>query len=157
MVIDDELRNLETELRRTGAVVVPHANHLCVRLPLLASVIVKRRDSDIVCEPQLGPFRRTSVLAGTAVATAAGVGALAAGGDFALALTAGAGGGMLMMLELAGLVLVESCVTRVQLLWATRLRDAEPRLALPRAATTQAYLERPAADDPRSSGGRAAR
>ena len=157
MAIDEELRNLESELKRTGAVVVPHASHLCVRLPLLASVIVTRRESDLVCEPQLGPFRRTSVLVGTAVATAAGVGALAAASDFALALTAGAVGGMLMMLELAGLVLVESCVTRVQLLWATRLRNAEPRPALPGAATTQAYLERPAEDEPRSTGGRAAR
>ena len=157
MAIDEELRNLETELRRTGAVVVPHANHLCVRLPLLASVIVTRRGSDLVCEPQLGPFRRTSVLVGTAVATAAGVGALAAAGDVAMALTAGAGGGMLMMLELAGLVLVESCVTRVQLLWATRFRASGPRPALRGAATTQAYLERPADDDPPSSGGRAAR
>ncbi|HJU89843.1 MAG TPA: hypothetical protein VJ672_10650 [Gemmatimonadaceae bacterium] len=117
-MLDPRLMRLRSELERLGSVVVPHGSHICVRLPLAASVVVRLENGVLRCHPQLGPFGRATALGGTAVATTAGVVALLATGGLALPIAAAVGGVSAMMVELGGFVTAENCVTRVQTLWA---------------------------------------
>lgn len=112
--VDKDLTELRQTLDRLGYVVVPHGDHLCVRLPLAASVRVYSSDGRWRLVSRFGPFGRTTgVLATGALSVAAVAGALAL---FAppVALVAG-------FLGLVGLahdgyrfVLTESCATRLQ-------------------------------------------
>ena len=57
MVRDPELAALRAELERLGHVVAPHGDHLCVRLPLFASVRVRLEEGRLRCQPLVGPCR----------------------------------------------------------------------------------------------------
>jgi hypothetical protein len=131
MIRDPEIVALRTELEQLGLVVAPHSDHLCVRLPLFASVRVRLDGAGrLRCEPMFGPLARSRAVMLNTMATA-----LVAGGFFyetgasALALTVA----FLGLLSAAGtvcrFVLTESCVTRVQLLWAARLRGRRDLLS----------------------------
>src|SRR5688500_20055369 len=53
-----ELASFRDDLEDLGYVVVPHGDHLCVRLPQFASVRVKLGADGLQFIPQFGPLRR---------------------------------------------------------------------------------------------------
>ena len=116
-----ELTELRQTLERLGYVVVPHGDHLCVRLPLAASVRVYSSNGRLRLVSRFGPFgRMTAVLATAAVGVAGLAGALAT-------LGLGTGAFVVGFLAVTGLahdgyrfVLTESCVTRLQQLLIDR-------------------------------------
>jgi hypothetical protein len=118
--LDNTLPELRQTLDRLGYVVVPHGDHLCVRLPLLASVRIYSSNGRLRFVSRFGPFGRTSAVLGTgAVGVAAVAGALAFLGP-PVALVAA-------FLGVAGLahdgyrfVLTESCEARLQQLLIDR-------------------------------------
>ena len=124
-ILDNTLAELRQILDRLGYVVVPHGDHLCVRLPLAASVRVYSSNGRVRLVSRFGPFgRMTAVLATAVVGVAALAGALAVLGLGPVALVAG-------FLAVVGLahdgyrfVLTESCMTRLQQL----LIDGDRRL-----------------------------
>lgn len=75
------LVQLWDELDRVGYKVVFHGDHICVRLPLFASVRVRLATGNDATRfrfsPQFGPFGRTGGLLFTSGLAGAGVGALA--------------------------------------------------------------------------------
>jgi hypothetical protein len=144
-MLDPRLVRLRAELERLGSVVVPHGEHICVRLALAASVVVRLDNGVLRCRPQLGPFGRSSALAGTAVAAVAGVALLGTGG-LALPLVAGFAGVSAMLVELGGFVAAEGCITRIQMLWS-RLSESE-QAAIPRPYPDGRALHPPLPDEP---------
>jgi hypothetical protein len=134
MITDPEIAALRSELEQLGVVVAPHRDHLCVRLPLFASVRVRVDEQGrLDCEPMFGPLNRTHALfASTTLLTAATGGLLYATGISPLAF------GAAFLTIMSGLgsawrfILTESCITRVQLLWAARMqRQRERATAFP--------------------------
>lgn len=120
-----ELAAFRDDLEALGYVVVPHGDHLCVRLPQFASVRVRLREGALQFVPQFGPFRRQHSTALTlGGASAAVVGALALTGVGAIALGAAFIGVMLAARDVSRYVATEGCVTRLQLLWAVRTAEA---------------------------------
>jgi hypothetical protein len=136
MIRDPEIAALRTDLEQLGIVVAPHRDHLCVRLPLFASVRVRVDEQGrLDCQPMFGPLPRTAaVLFSTTLltTTAAGLFYFTGASPAALAIA--------FLSIMSGLgsvwrfVLTENSVTRIQLLWAARLRDrrdASPALPHP--------------------------
>lgn len=120
-----ELATFRDELEALGYVVVPHGDHLCVRLPQFASVRVRLREGALQFVPQFGPFRRQHSTALTlGGASAAVIGALALTGVGAIAVGAAFLGVMLAARDVGRYVATEGCVTRLQLLWAVRTAGA---------------------------------
>src|SRR5688572_1999512 len=116
-----ELAAFRADLEQLGYVVVPHGDHLCVRLPQFASVRVRLRDGALQFVPQFGPLRRQHSSALTlGGASAVVVGALALTGVGALAIGAAFVGVMLAARDVGRYVVTEGCITRIQLLWAAR-------------------------------------
>jgi hypothetical protein len=145
-----ELAAFRADLQELGYVVVPHGDHLCVRLPQFASVRVRLRDGALQFVPQFGPLRRQHSSALTlGGASAAVVGALALTGVGALALGAAFVGVMLAARDVGRYVVTEGCVTRLQLLWAARSAAAvrAPSQARPLGVGT-ARTPSPAAREP---------
>jgi hypothetical protein len=125
VIRDPEIAALSTDLERLGVVVAPHRDHLCVRLPLFASVRVRLDDQGrLNCEPMFGPLPRTrAFLVSTTALTALAGAALYTHADFApivafVAVMSGLG-------SVCRFVLTENCITRVQMLWAARQRGRE--------------------------------
>ena len=116
--LDPMLVDLRGRLQRLGYVVVPHGDHLCVRLPLLTSVRVRRSaDGELTFVPQFGPLRRSGGLFATSGVSSAAVATVA--------LTAGTGplmavvaflGIVALAHDACRFVLTEGAVTRLQLL-----------------------------------------
>ena len=125
-----ELAAFRVDLEELGYVVVPHGDHLCVRLPQFASVRVRLRDGALQFVPQFGPLRRQHssalTLGGASVVV---VGALALTGVGAVALGAAFIGVMLAARDVGRYVVTEGCITRLQLLWAARAVPAVQPLA----------------------------
>lgn len=113
-----ELAAFSAELEELGYVVVPHGDHLCVRLPQFASVRVKLHADGLQFIPQFGPLRRDHssalTLGGASAAVAA---ALALTGVGAVALGAAFIGAMLAARDVGRYIVTEGCITRLQLLW----------------------------------------
>jgi hypothetical protein len=137
MIRDPEIAALRTELERLGVVVAPHSDHLCIRLPLFASVRVRVDEQGrLDCEPMFGPLSRTrALLFSTTLLTATAAGLFYFTGASPLAL------GVAFLSIMSGLgsvcrfVLTENCITRVQLLWAARMgARADVHSALPHTA-----------------------
>jgi hypothetical protein len=129
--VDDALSQFKADLERVGMRVVPHRNHLCVRLPLFASVRVHVRDGELDLVLQAGPTRPGRALAWTAAAGTAIVGALGAiVGVGPVMVTAAFGGLALLGVELGQLIIAEGCATRLAMRWAARsLSGAEKYLS----------------------------
>jgi hypothetical protein len=113
--VDSFLRELRPTLERLGYVVVPHGDHLCVRLPLAASIRIYSSEAGIRLVPQFGPFTRTRGLLATSAVASAAVGATV----FTLGITPVAFfAGFLGMIALAHdacrFVVTEACLTRLQ-------------------------------------------
>jgi hypothetical protein len=125
--VEESLSQFQRQLERVGVRVVPHRNHLCVRLPLFASVRVHVEEGDLKLHLQTGPTGPGRVLAWTALVTTLLVGILAhTFGVGALTLTVTFGGLALLVLELGQLVLADGCATRLMLQWESR-STAHPR------------------------------
>ena len=125
--MDNVLTELRQTLDRLGYVVVPHGDHLCVRLPLAASVRVYSSNGRLRLVSRFGPFgRMTGVLATAAVGVGVVVGALATVGLGAVALVAGFLGVVGLAHDGYRFVLTESCTTRLQQL----LIEGERQLAV---------------------------
>lgn len=121
MPLHPDLVELQHRLHRLGVVAVEHADHVCVRLPLLSSVRVRYDGERLTCEPRFGALGRTA-----ATVVAIGGGGLGAATFLALAgiTPATLAGGFLVGLagiyEVMRYVLTESAVTRVQTVWEAR-------------------------------------
>ena len=116
-----ELAAFRADLEELGYVVVPHGDHLCVRLPQFASVRVKLGEEGLQFIPQFGPLRRhhssALTLGGASAAVAA---ALALTGVGAIALGAAFVGTMLAARDVGRYIVTEGAITRLQLLWRAR-------------------------------------
>ena len=77
VAVDPVLSELRARLDRHGYVVVPHGDHLCVRLALFSSVRVYDRGGRIELKPRFGPLGRTGGLLATSVIATVAVAAIA--------------------------------------------------------------------------------
>jgi hypothetical protein len=139
MIRDSEIAALRTDLEQIGIVVAPHRDHLCVRLPLFASVRVRIDDKGrLDCQPMFGPLPRTpAMLLGTLSLMAVAGALFYFTGPSPIALMAGLFSVMAGIGSAWRLILTENCITRIQLVWA-RLRDRESMAAL---SSHRPYLE----------------
>lgn len=143
MIRDPDLAALRTELERLGHVVAPHGDHICVRLPMFTSVRVRNEGGRLSCQPLFGPVPRNRAFALSLAALTGVVGGLFYGtGISPAALTVAFGGAMAGLLTACRFVLTETCVQRVQTLWAaSRARAELPRGVAPDNALGPATLE----------------
>jgi len=115
MGVDNSLTELRQTLDRLGYVVVPHGDHLCVRLPLAASVRIYSSSGRLRLVSRFGPFGRTTGVLATGVGSVAAVVAvLATLGLGPVALVAGFLGVIGLAHDGYRFVLTESCATRLQ-------------------------------------------
>jgi hypothetical protein len=150
MIEDPEIAALRTELERLGVVVAPHRDHLCVRLPLFASVRVRvDNEGRLDCEPMFGPLPRTrALLFTTTLLTAVAGGLLYVTGASPAALTAAFLAIMSGLGSVCRFVLTENCITRIQLLWTARAsgRRDVPSVQSPTPTPALHAIEVPAPD-----------
>jgi hypothetical protein len=125
--LDPELTQLNLELVRLGYKVVPHGDHLCVRLPLFASVRVRHEDGRFRFLPQFGPFGRSGGLLITSAVSAAAVGgATIAAGLAPLTIFVGFIGVVALAHDACRFVITEGALTRLQQLASTKLLSPGP-------------------------------
>ena len=121
MSLHPELVTFQRRLETTGVVVAVHADHLCVRLPLLASVRVRYDGARLAFDPRFGTSSRTMATASALLGSTAAVAVLVFSG---VGLPIVVGVGVLAVLGSAydtmRYVVTESAITRVALLWAGR-------------------------------------
>jgi hypothetical protein len=118
--LDVDLDLLREELERLDYVVVHHGDHICVRLPLISSVVIRHADGRFRFVPQFGPFRRSGGLLFTSGVSAAAVGGAAlAFGAAPLTLVVGFLGVIALAHDACRFVLTEGCLTRLQQLIAS--------------------------------------
>ena len=119
--MDPELDRLGEDLTQLGTTVVPHGDHLCVRLPFFTSIRVRSRAGRLRFDYRFGAVSRelsvaatTGTLSGITLASVMvnGPESVIAGLAFVSVLSAA--------VDVMRLVVSEAAVTRVQLLWATR-------------------------------------
>jgi len=118
--LDADLEMLRAELERLDYVVVPHGDHICVRLPLISSVRIRHTEGRFRFVPQFGPFRRSGGLLLTSGFWAAAFGFAA----FALGATPptlliGFLGVVALAHDACRFVITEGCLTRLQQLIAS--------------------------------------
>jgi hypothetical protein len=148
VIEDPDVAALRTDLESVGIVVAPHRDHLCVRLPLFAADRVRVDDDGrLSCEPMFGPLPRTrALLLNTTLFTAAAIGLLYFTGLSPLSIGVAFVGLMSGVTSVCRFVLTESCITRVQMLWAARHEHAGRSTFPPASTTTLRALDPPAPD-----------
>jgi hypothetical protein len=134
--LDTDLELLRAELERLDYVVVPHGDHICVRLPLISSVRIRHSGGRFRFVPQFGPFRRSGGLLVTSGVSVAAVGAAAlAFGAAPLTIVIGFLGVVALAHDACRFVLTEGCLTRLQQLIASSgalsSRSKPPMLEMP--------------------------
>lgn len=130
--MDPLLIELRPALQRLGYLVVPHGDHLCVRLALAASVRIYSSDGQVRLVPQFGPFSRSRGLIATSTATSTVVGVTVfALGVTPVAFLAGFVGMVALAHDACRFVVTEACITRLQQV-ITEIDRARASLALPR-------------------------
>jgi hypothetical protein len=118
--LDADLELLRAELERLDYVVVPHGDHICVRLPLISSVRIRHSEGRFRFVPQFGPFRRSGGLLFTSGISVAAVGIAAfALGAAPLTLLIGFLGVVALAHDACRFVITEGCLTRLQQLIAS--------------------------------------
>jgi hypothetical protein len=128
--LDPALLTLRSELEHLDYVVVPHGDHICVRLPLISSVRIRHDGDRYRFTPQFGPFRRSGgLLLTSGVSVAAVAGAAFTVGLAPLTLVVGFLGVMALAHDACRFVITEGCLTRLQQIIATTigLRTAPER------------------------------
>src|SRR5687768_5869228 len=130
--LDPALVALSSELEHFDYVVVPHGDHICVRLPLISSVRIRHNGNRFRCTPQFGPFRRSGGLLFTSGVSAAAVaGSAIAVGLAPLTLIVGFLGVVALAHDACRFVITEGCLTRLQHIIAASgevQRPAEPTI-----------------------------
>lgn len=112
---DPELGALRAELERLDYVVVDHGQHICVRMPLLSSIVITHPKGRFKFVPQFGPFRRSGGLLFTSSVSTAAVAASAfTFGVAPLTLLVGFLGIVALAHDACRFVLTEGCLTRLQ-------------------------------------------
>lgn len=120
--LDPVLLTLRSELEHLDYVVVPHGDHICVRLPLISSVRIRHDGSTFRFTPQFGPFKRSGGLLFTSgVSTAAVAGAAFTVGLAPLTLVVGFLGVVALAHDACRFVITEGCLTRLQQIIATTI------------------------------------
>lgn len=131
--LDESLLTLRSELEQLDYVVVPHGDHICVRLPLISSVRIRREDNRFRFTPQFGPFRRSGGLLFTSGASAAAVAGTAfAVGLAPLTLVVGFLGVIALAHDACRFVITEGCLTRLQNIIAASGALRAPARELPK-------------------------
>ena len=133
--LDSDLDLLRDELERLDYVVVHHGDHICVRLPLVSSVVIRHADGRFRFVPQFGPFRRSGGLLFTSGVSATAVGAAAlAFGAAPLTLMVGFLGMIALAHDACRFILTEGALTRLQQLIASSgalsTRSSAPALGM---------------------------
>ena len=119
--LDPALLALRSELEHLDYVVVPHGDHICVRLPLISSVRIRHSGERFRFTPQFGPFRRSGGLLFTSGVSAAAVAGTAfAVGLAPLTLVVGFLGVIALAHDACRFVITEGCLTRLQNIIAIR-------------------------------------
>jgi hypothetical protein len=127
MALHPELARFQRRLEANGTVVAVHADHLCVRLPLLVSLRVRYDGERLAFDPRFGAMSRTAATVATfGAANAAVVGTLVAGVALPTLVAVCTIGVLATAYEALRYVVTESAVTRVVLLWGTRTEPAAP-------------------------------
>ena len=117
--MDESLAQFQSELEHVGLRVVPHRSHLCVRLPLFASVRARVQHGELRLDLQAGPVGPARALAWTAIVATIAVVVVGRITGVGVATVATAFGGIaLLILELAQLIVGEACATRLAVRWA---------------------------------------
>ena len=117
--IDPQLERLGTELARTGHTVVPHGDHLCLRLSFFASVRIRVTDGVLRCEQRFGLVSRDlAVFGGTGLLASLTAGAFAIRGIDPLAFAFAFLSVLSAMADVMRVTITEGATTRVQLLHA---------------------------------------
>jgi hypothetical protein len=120
--LDPALLTLRSELEHLDYVVVPHGDHICVRLPLISSVRIRHDGDRFRFTPQFGPFRRSGgLLLTSGVSAAAVAGAAFTVGLAPLTLVVGFLGVMALAHDACRFVITEGCLTRLQQIIATTI------------------------------------
>lgn len=118
--LDPDLDLLKDELERLDYVVVDHGEHICIRLPLLSSVVIRHSEGRYRFVPQFGPLHRSGGLLFTSgVSTVAVGGAALAFGAAPLTLLVAFLGVVALAHDACRFVLTEGCLTRLQQLIAS--------------------------------------
>lgn len=118
--LDPDLDLLRDELERLDYVVVHHGEHICVRLPLLSSVVIRHSEGRFRFVPQFGPLRRSGALLFTSgVSTVAVAGTSLAFGAAPLTLVVAFLGVVALAHDACRFILTEGCLTRLQQLIAS--------------------------------------
>jgi len=113
--LDPALIVLRSRLEQLDYVVVPHGDHICVRLPLISSVRIRHNGNRFRFTPQFGPFRRSGGLLFTSGVSAVAVtGAALAVGLAPLTLIVGFLGVIGLAHDACRFVITEGCLTRLQ-------------------------------------------
>lgn len=136
--LDPELLTLRSRLEQLDYVVVPHGDHICVRLPLISSVRIRHAENRFRFTPQFGPFRRSGALLFTSGVSAAAVaGAAFAVGLAPLTLVVGFLGVMALAHDACRFVITEGCLTQLQtIIAASGSLEATTERAIARAPRT---------------------
>ena len=114
-----ELLRFGRELEAVGVVAAVHADHLCVRLPLLASVRVRYDGERLSLEPRFGAVSRgVAVFGSFGTVTALIVGLTATGTALPALVAVGAVGTLAAAYDVMRFVVTEGAITRVTTLWA---------------------------------------
>lgn len=118
--LDPELLTLCSRLEQLDYVVVPHGDHICVRLPLISSIRIRHNGGRFRFTPQFGPFRRSGGLLFTSGVSAAAVAGTAfVVGLAPLTLVVGFLGVIALAHDACRFVITEGCLTRLQNIIAT--------------------------------------
>lgn len=119
MALSPELTRFASRLEAAGIVTAAHADHLCVRLPLLASVRVRYDGARLSLEPRFGAVSRTVATMSTLGSVSALLVGMTLSGIAVPALVAIGGLGALAgAYDVMRFVVTENAITRVTMLWA---------------------------------------
>ena len=117
-----DLLGFERRLAAVGMVTAVHSDHLCVRLPLLASVRVRYDGARLSFDPRFGAASRTLAVVSTLISVSALVAGMTVAGIALPALVAvGAIGALAIAYDVMRFVVTESAITRVTMLWSARV------------------------------------
>jgi hypothetical protein len=128
MPLHPELVSFQRRLEASGTVVAVHADHLCVRLPLLVSLRVRYDGQRLAFDPRFGAVSRmTGTMTTFSVVNVAVVGSAFAGIALPAVVAVCTVGVLAAAYEGLRYIVTESAITRVALLWGAR---ADPSAAL---------------------------
>lgn len=125
--LDPALVTLSSELEHLDYIVVPHGDHICVRLPLISSVRIRYNEERFKFTPQFGPFGRSrGLLVTTGLSTAAVAGAAFTFGLEPATLVVAFIGFVALAHDACRFIITEGCLTRLQQIIATTIGPRTP-------------------------------